>query len=129
MDIRVKATHNIFYQIPTAVAAVLVDAGICEQYVAAPAPKPALPEWGLQKRNGRPCIVHNAGAQQALFDGAPAKAATAFQTFCWSVEHQKREMQGPIPPDNVIEAYRKAFEGGGGENFYLWSSSPQGFEK
>jgi hypothetical protein len=105
MDVRVLKSQNIFYKIDSGVAALLIDAGICEQFVPAPpkpAPKPQ--EWSvcIYPKTGEYYIRHVVGLTTEEFKGEVSAAKNAFKSVRWNPESQKRELMGPDTPDWVI---------------------------
>jgi hypothetical protein len=102
MDIRVLKTQNIFYEINSGVAAVLIDAGIAEQFVHVPKPKAALPTWStvLIPPFNRPAIRHVQGNREDFWSGAAANVADAFKVYRWNGAAQKSlwdDLYGPVP--------------------------------
>lgn len=108
MDIRVLKSQNIFYQIPSSVAAVLVDCGLVEQYTAPVKPKETFPEWGVVRlpHSGKPAIRHCANDAIAYFDGDVKRAKGGFQSQVWDGVAEGYVWFGPIPPDSVIRLYK-----------------------
>jgi hypothetical protein len=107
MDVRVLKSQNIFYKIDSGVAALLIDAGICEQFV--PAPKPAIVpvEWSIARSqySGKPLLRHSKNGTVTDFGGPVADAKTAFQQRQW--DGTKYVMTGPVPPDAIVQQYKE----------------------
>jgi hypothetical protein len=107
MDIRVVKTQNLFYQIPSSVGAVLIDAGIAEQYIPPPPkPKKAFPEWSIctTPTTGVHYIRHCVGAETIIFDGDVSRVKVVFPNCPDSVVadfRNLREFRKPLVPESI----------------------------
>jgi hypothetical protein len=118
MDIRVTSTDRIFYQIPTDIAALLIEAFPASfEKLEKPAPKPVAPRWGIAEIGGYSVIKVTKGATEWCYDGYPHLAATYLPdcppevirayTRLWVC----RETALPAHIDSAIEAHKQAIIG------------------
>ena len=111
MDITILKTGRQLFQVDSAVGIALCEAGIAEQ-IQKPVPaKKNLPEWGIGSTMGKPTIVRNLpNGEISVFDGSPDKAVTAWMHVGWNPVTQQREMMGVTPPEDILLAYKGAYE-------------------
>jgi len=115
MDITVVKTQRTFYQVPSQLAALLLEAFPQEfERVERPAPAPRAtePQWGIGKTmTGSICInLRLPSGELRVYDGLPEAAADGFKTRVWSGEAQAYVFAGPIPPAAILEAYAAQFK-------------------
>lgn len=115
-DITCTSTGKTFWRIDDGVAALLLDA-LPSVFVRAvphtqPAPAPAEPRWSVGiDGGGHPVIKYTVGAQATHYGGPPDKAASGFKTLVWNAEKQARVLEGPLPPEHIVEEYRRRYVG------------------
>lgn len=107
MDIRTKNTGRAFYQMPSELAAVLLELGLVEK-IDKPAPTPKEPRWGIgMTGTGAACITYElTSGEVRRYIGHPDDAADGFKLRTWNFEKQAHVLEGPTPPKAVVDEYR-----------------------
>lgn len=100
-DITFTRTGKTFYQVDSAVAAMFVEAGLAERYVAPPKPVVA-PQWRLYANSFGEIkgIAIEIGAETIIVAGSPSQIAGKAQ----------RALAGrkaPLPTEALIAAYAR----------------------